>query len=73
MREVKLPGDARLIVSQTFPLHGKTPSPLQGIAPHAPTPLTLRDLREGRDAALAAALVWLKSGKPLPPRLQPVE
>jgi C-terminal processing protease CtpA/Prc len=74
IRPVDLPGGAKVFVSQTFPLHtGGLPSPLLGIAPHLWAPRTLADLRTGHDTALQAALLWIKSGKPVPAaRLQPL-
>jgi hypothetical protein len=73
IRQVALPGGLRLNVSETFPLHaGGMPSPLLDIAPHIWAPRTLEDLRAGKDTSLLAAIQWLKSGKPLPPRLQPL-
>lgn len=72
IRTVNLPGGARLNVSQTFPIHtGGIPSPQLGIAPHLWAPPLLPDLQSGKDTALLAALEWIKSGKPLPVRLQP--
>jgi hypothetical protein len=63
----------RLNVSRTLPLHtGGIPSPQLGMAPHIWAPHSLEDLRGGRDAALAAALAWLRSNEPLPVRLQPI-
>jgi C-terminal processing protease CtpA/Prc len=71
IRSMDLPGGATINVSRTFPLHaGGIPSPMLGIAPHLLRPLTLGDLRQGRDAALDAALHWLQSRDPLPPRVQ---
>jgi C-terminal processing protease CtpA/Prc len=69
IRGVDLPVGARVNVSQTFPLHtAGIPSPLLGIAPHVWAPVTLKDLREGRDAALEAALRWIEGDDPLPVR-----
>jgi C-terminal processing protease CtpA/Prc len=72
IRMVELPGGARLSVSRTFPLHGGIPSPQLGMAPYIWAPRKLADLRAGRDTALRAALAWLNSSDPLPPRLQPL-
>ena len=73
IRQVALPGGARVNVSQTFPLHaGGIPSPQLGIAPHIWAPRTLADLRAGNDTALVAALAWLRSNNPLPVRFQPL-
>ncbi len=65
-RRIPLPCGAVLFCSMTFPLHGSVPSPLHGIEPHFRVPLTLADLRGGRDAPLEVALAWLRSGRPLP-------
>jgi len=35
-----------------------------GVIPEEPTPLTLVDLRRGRDAALEAARAWIARGAP---------
>ncbi|RLI25286.1 hypothetical protein DRO57_04460 [Candidatus Bathyarchaeota archaeon] len=59
-RRINLPGGAVLYVSKTFPIHGKTPSPLNGIRPHVEVRLSLRDLREGRDKVLETALEALE-------------
>jgi len=73
IRTVALPGGVRLNISRTFPVHtGGIPSPQLGIAPHVWAPRTLADVRAGTDTALRAALGWVKSRDPLPPRLQPV-
>jgi len=72
IRRIDLPGGSTLYCSRTFPLHGGTPSPLHGLEPHFRAPLTRRDLASGKDAALARALQWLRSGDPLPVRRQPV-
>lgn len=58
-RPIDLPGGAVLYVSKTFPIHGKTPSPLNGIKPHIKATPSLRDLQAGRDVALEAALKTL--------------
>jgi carboxyl-terminal processing protease len=68
MRRMELPGGSVLICSRTFPLHGRTPSPRHGIAPHFRVPLTRVALRTGRDEPLERARKWLRSGAPLPPR-----
>jgi C-terminal processing protease CtpA/Prc len=73
MRTIELPAGLRLTVSRTFPLHsGGVPSPQFGLAPHLWTPKTLTDLRAERDAALQAALRWIRSNEALPRRSQPV-
>jgi carboxyl-terminal processing protease len=73
VRSVQLPGGARLNVSQTIPIHtGGVPSPQLGIAPHLWAPRTLADVIAGEDTALRAALRWIKSNEPVPPRSQPV-
>ena len=73
IRTVPLPGGVRLNISRTFPLHtGGIPSPQLGIAPHLWAPRTLAEVRAGEDTALRTALRWIKSGDPLPLRLQPV-
>ena len=73
IRDVELPGGAHLFVSRTFPLHsGGIPSPQLGMAPHIWAPRNLADLRAGQDTTLRAALAWLNSSAPLPPRLQPM-
>ncbi|MEM1569561.1 MAG: S41 family peptidase [Candidatus Bathyarchaeia archaeon] len=60
-RPIDLPGGAVLYVSKTFPIHGKTPSPLNGIKPHIKATPRLKDLQAGRDVALEAALKTLLS------------
>jgi carboxyl-terminal processing protease len=43
-----------------------------GLPPHIYATPSLDDLRHGRDPALEQAKEWLLSGKPLPPRSQPL-
>ena len=67
IRTVELPGDARLRVSRTFPLHaGGLPSPLQGMRAEIYVPRTLPDLRAGRDAALEAAVASVRAVRARP-------
>ncbi len=58
-KPINLPGGAVLYVSETFPIHGKAPSPLNGIKPHIKVTVKLRDLQAGRDIVLEAALKTL--------------
>lgn len=58
-KPIDLPGGAVLYVSKAFPIHGKTPSPLNGIRPHIKATPSLRDLQTGKDVALEAALKTL--------------
>lgn len=60
-KEILLPGGASLRCALTFPLHGKIPSPLNGIEPHYLVTPTLADLRAGRDTVLEKALALLNA------------
>ena len=59
-KRVELPAGVDLRCSLTFPLHGKVPSPLNGIEPHHLVAPTIEDLRAGRDAVLEKAKDLLK-------------
>ena len=52
---IELPCGVTLSCSLTFPLHGKTPSPLNGIPPHHLVLPTIEDIRSGRDTILEEA------------------
>ncbi len=58
---IELPCGVTLSCSLTFPLHGKTPSPLNGIAPHHLVLPTIEDIRSGRDTTLEEAKRLLMS------------
>jgi hypothetical protein len=59
-KNVDLPGGVTLRCSLTFPLHGKVPSPLHGIAPHHLVTPTIADVRAGRDTVLEKAIELLQ-------------
>lgn len=59
-KRIELPAGVELRCSLTFPLHGKTPSPLNGIAPHYLVTPTIEDLRAGRDIVLEKAKELLR-------------
>lgn len=59
-KRVELPAGVDLRCSLTFPLHGKMPSPLNGIEPHHLVAPTIEDIRAGRDAVLEKAKDLLK-------------
>jgi len=65
-KEILLPGGVSLRCALTFPLHGKVPSPLNGIEPHYLVTPTLADLRAGRDTVLEKAIALL-TAPPMPP------
>lgn len=56
---IELPVGVRLSCSLTFPLHGKAPSPLNGMQPHHLVLPTVDDLRRGRDTILEEAVSLL--------------
>jgi C-terminal processing protease CtpA/Prc len=58
-KEILLPGGVSLRCSLTFPLHGKVPSPLNGIEPHYLVTPTIADIRAGRDTVLEKAITLL--------------
>lgn len=58
-KEILLPAGVSLRCSLTFPLHGKVPSPLNGIEPHVLVTPTIADLRAGRDTILEKAIALL--------------
>jgi len=60
MKAVRLPGNVTLSCSLTFPLHGRIPSPLNGIPPHHLVTPTFEDIRSGRDVVLQEAIEILK-------------
>ncbi len=60
-KEILLPGGVSLRCALTFPLHGKVPSPLNGIAPHYLATPTIADLRAGRDTVLEKAIALLNA------------
>jgi carboxyl-terminal processing protease len=53
---IELPVGVRLSCSLTFPLHGKVPSPLNGMQPHHLVLPAIDDLRDGRDTVLEEAV-----------------
>ena len=55
-KTIDLPAGVKLSCSLTFPLHGKVPSPLNGIQPHHLVMPTIDDLRQGRDTLLEKAI-----------------
>ena len=57
---IDLPCGVTLRCSLTFPLHGKVPSPLNGIQPHHLVTPTIEDIRAGRDTVLEKAMALLK-------------
>ncbi len=57
--EIPLPAGVSLRCSLTFPLHGKVPSPLNGIEPHVLVTPTIADLRAARDPVLDKAIALL--------------
>jgi C-terminal processing protease CtpA/Prc len=58
---IDLPAGVTLRCALTFPLHGKVPSPQNGIPPHHLVTPTIEDLRAGRDTVLEKALAELNS------------
>ena len=60
-KEILLPGGVSLRCALTFPLHGKVPSPLNGIEPHYLVTPTITDLRGGRDTVLEKAITLLNA------------
>ena len=66
MERIPLRSGATLVCARSFPLHGHTPSPLTGMAPHYLSPPTRADLRAGLDTALRTAADWLRSDRPRP-------
>ncbi|HEY5912597.1 MAG TPA: S41 family peptidase [Verrucomicrobiae bacterium] len=70
---VNLPDGTRVAISRALGLRvNGVVFEGHGIPPHIYSAPTLKDLREGRDAALEAAKEWIGSGKDLPPRTQPL-
>jgi len=58
-KNIDLPAGVSLRCSLTFPLHGKVPSPLNGIPPHYLVEPTIDDIRSGRDPILEKAKALL--------------
>jgi carboxyl-terminal processing protease len=56
---IELPVGVRLSCSLTFPLHGKIPSPLNGMQPHHLVLPTIDNVRQGRDTVLEKAVSLL--------------
>ncbi len=70
---VELPDGTRVAISRALGLRANgVVFEGHGIPPHFYSAPTLKDLREGRDAALEIARDWIGSGKNLPPRTQPL-
>jgi carboxyl-terminal processing protease len=70
---VNLPDGTRVAISRALGLRANgVVFEGHGIPPHIYSGPTLKDLREGRDAALEIAQDWIVSGKDLPPRTQPL-
>lgn len=60
---VELQEDIKLFCSVTFPLHGKIPSPLNGIPPHHLVNPSIEEIRSGRDVFVDEAIKILKGEK----------
>jgi len=56
---IDLPAGVKLRCSLTFPLHGKVPSPLNGMPPHHLVMSTIEDIRADRDTVLEEAIALL--------------
>lgn len=62
-KNIDLPVGVKLRCSLTFPIHGKVPSPLNGMPPHHLVMPTIEDIRAGRDTVLERAVSLLNGSQ----------